>query len=259
MAGANPFPGMNPYLERRWGDVHTRLISYAADALQAALPPDLRARLEERVFIESSDGPEKSFYPDVAVSVKHMVFKEEPAGGVAVAEPIVFFAPDVEITEPYLDIVDADSGGRVVTTIEVLSRSNKRPGPGRVLYKEKQKACLAGGVNLVEIDLLRAGEATTLVRSEMLRRGRHEPYHVSVWRATRPIQYECYPMALRERLPIIRIPLRTDDADVTLDLQKLVNLAYERGRHDDLNYREPLDPPLTGDDSEWAGRVVAKT
>ena len=42
---ASPFPGMDPYLEQFWRDVHARLIIYAADQLQGRLPGDLRARL----------------------------------------------------------------------------------------------------------------------------------------------------------------------------------------------------------------------
>ena len=47
----SPFPGMDPYLERHWGDVHTRLITYSSDQLQTVLPKDLRARVQERVVV----------------------------------------------------------------------------------------------------------------------------------------------------------------------------------------------------------------
>ncbi len=40
---ASPFPGMDPYLEAHWRDVHARLIIYASDALQVLLPGSLRA------------------------------------------------------------------------------------------------------------------------------------------------------------------------------------------------------------------------
>lgn len=33
----SPFPGMDPYLETRWGDVHSRLNIYASDTLRPAL------------------------------------------------------------------------------------------------------------------------------------------------------------------------------------------------------------------------------
>ena len=50
----NPFPGMDPYMEGQWRDAHQRLVVYACDDLQPLLPADLRARLEERVFVESA-------------------------------------------------------------------------------------------------------------------------------------------------------------------------------------------------------------
>ena len=48
----SPFPGMDPYLEEHWRDIHHRFLTYACDELQELLPRDLRARLEERVFVE---------------------------------------------------------------------------------------------------------------------------------------------------------------------------------------------------------------
>src|SRR5262245_52393742 len=52
----SPFPGMDPYLEQHWGDIHHRLITYGCDQLRPQLPEDLRARIEERVFVESDEG-----------------------------------------------------------------------------------------------------------------------------------------------------------------------------------------------------------
>lgn len=43
----NPFPAMNPYLERQWSDGHTTLIALIAEALSEILPPDLRSMAEE--------------------------------------------------------------------------------------------------------------------------------------------------------------------------------------------------------------------
>ena len=34
----SPFPGMDPYLEQHWGDVHTSLVIYARNQLQKVLP-----------------------------------------------------------------------------------------------------------------------------------------------------------------------------------------------------------------------------
>ena len=46
---SNPFPGMNPFLELQWSDVHTVLISYIRDALSDELPEDLRSLVEEHL------------------------------------------------------------------------------------------------------------------------------------------------------------------------------------------------------------------
>ncbi len=52
MTKKRPFPGMDPFLERHWEDVHIRLIGYMADALQPQLSEDLIARMEEKVYVE---------------------------------------------------------------------------------------------------------------------------------------------------------------------------------------------------------------
>ena len=62
----SPFPGMDPYLEKHWGDVHTRLITYASDHLQKVLPRDLRARVEERLVVTGIGRP-RPIFPDVRV------------------------------------------------------------------------------------------------------------------------------------------------------------------------------------------------
>ena len=55
---SNPFPGMNPWLESHWGDIHTSLTTYARDQLQPQLPAGLRARVEEYVAVEAEEPAE---------------------------------------------------------------------------------------------------------------------------------------------------------------------------------------------------------
>ena len=43
-ATKNPFPGMNPFLERSWASVHTALIGFIWEGLGPQLPRDLVAR-----------------------------------------------------------------------------------------------------------------------------------------------------------------------------------------------------------------------
>src|SRR5207249_3313977 len=52
----SPFPGMDPYLESHWRDVHASLIIYTRDALQDSLPRELRARVERRVVFATPGG-----------------------------------------------------------------------------------------------------------------------------------------------------------------------------------------------------------
>ncbi len=65
-----------------------------------------------------------------------------------------------------------------------------------------------------------------------------------------------YPIRLRDRLPVLRIPLRPGDADVTVDLQPLIDQCHERGRYHLLNYRLALDPPLPPEDAAWVDQVL---
>jgi len=254
----SPFPGMDPYLELFWHDVHHGLITYARDQLQPSLPEDLRARMEERVFVES-DAPEyRSLYPDV-----HVVEREppQPPGKaietpVAVEGPLVVHLDDEPLTQGYIEIIDAGSGNRVVTVIEFLSPSNKVPGEGQDLYLRKQREVRAAGVNLVEIDLTRAGRRVMTLPPQRIPRSHRTTYQVCVLRGRTPRKVEVYAAPLQRPLPTIQIPLRETDADVPLDLQALVNQCYQNGRYDDLDYRAEPVPPLAPSDNAWADELL---
>jgi hypothetical protein len=258
---ASPFPGMDPYLERHWGDIHQAFITYARDQLQGALPQDLRARVEERVFVESPTGPERSMYPDVRVVErgrgKHLA--PRMAGGVAVADPLCIRLRPEPVTEGFIEIIDLTSGRRVVTVIEVLSPANKVAGPGQDLYARKQDDCKAAGVNLVEIDLLRAGRWVRSVPEDLVPESHRTTYRVCVFRAGADWLGEVHRVPLRERLPGIKIPLRATDADVPLDLQALIEQCYRNGGYDeDIDYQAEPEPPLARDDAGWADALLRK-
>jgi len=256
----SPFPGMDPYLEQFWGDVHHRLITYTCDALQRNLPGGLLARVDERVFVEPSEGQGRNIVPDVRV-VERGRPQERGVGtgnGVAVAEPLVIHLEESEpIRQGFIEIIDIKSGRRVVTVIEVLSPSNKTPGPGRDLYLKKQEELRAGGVSLVEIDLLRAGTRVLSVPFDRIPEGHRSAYAACARRGWKPFEIEYFRIPLRERLPAIPVPLRRDDRDVALDLQSLIDQCYESGRYgDDIDYREGPDPPLPAEDAAWANALL---
>jgi hypothetical protein len=146
----SPFPGMDPYLEAHWRDVQARLVIYACDALQGVLPGSLRARVEESVLLETPHGiGDHPLFPDVRV----VEYKPEPqrgletrpGAGTAVAEPLLVEAEPERVTETFLEIIDRESGNRVVTVIEFLSPSNKSPRP-------QPRAILAQAARGVRLD-----------------------------------------------------------------------------------------------------------
>ena len=251
----SPFPGMDPYLEAHWRDVHARLIVYACDALQSVLPGALRARVEERVLLETPQGiADHPLFPDVRVVefTEKRGLETQPEAGVAVAEPLRVETEGNGETETFLEIIDHESGNRVVTVIEFLSPANKSPGPNREQYRRKQQEICSSDANLVEIDLNRFGSHTLAFPLAHLRPKGRTPYMVCVRRAVRRGVAEVYPMPLWQRLPAIKIPLRPGDADVPLDLQALVDQCYRNGAYEGtLNYAVDPDPPLLGGDKEW--------
>lgn len=254
----SPFPGMDPYLEQYWRDVHHRLVTYACDELQPRLPDQLRARVEERVFVESEEGMDRSLYPDVHVVER--AGPQQPAvaveSDVALGEPLVVQVDDEPISQGYIEIIDASSGNRVVTMIEFLSPSNKAPGEGQDLYLQKRREAKAAGVSLVEIDLTRTGRRILALPPERIPPSHRTTYQVCVGRGWKPRRVEVYRAPLAERLPVIRVPLRETDADAPLDLQTLIDQCYRNGRYDDLNYKADPNPPLDPSDAAWADELL---
>jgi hypothetical protein len=247
---------MDPYLEAHWRDIHARLIIYASDALQSVLPGSLRARVEERVLLETPEGlGAHPLYPDVRV-VEYARRRETAApaeAGTAVAEPLLVDVEGEPATETFLEIIDRESGNRVVTVIEFLSPSNKSPGPNREQHLRKQQEICSSDTNLVEIDLNRFGTHTLAFPLDFLKPQYRTGYMTCVRRATRPGKREVYLMPLWQRLPVVKIPLRPADADVPLDLQALVEQCYRNGAYEGtLNYAIDPDPPLLGAERDWA-------
>lgn len=247
---------MGPYLEAHWRDVHAALIIYSRDALQGLLPGALRARVEKRVLLETPEGlGDHPLYPDVRVVeyASKRGLETRPGPGVAAAELLVVATEPEAVTETFLEIIDRESGNRVVTVIEFLSPANKSPGPNRDQYLRKQREICSSDTNLVEIDLNRFGTHTLAFPLAHLKPQGRTAYMACVRRPTRPGEAEVYPMPLWERLPVVKIPLRPADADVPLELQARIDQCYRNGAYEGtLNYAADPDPPLFGADLDWA-------
>ena len=256
----SPFPGMDPYLEQFWGDVHSRFVVYMADQINDQLPGDLQARVEEGLMVDAEDYSRR-VYPDVHVAERPE--QSFPAGltqsNVAVAEPCVVALPSELRTERHIEIIDRNSGNRVVTAIELLSPANKCKGPAREAYLRKQREYIDGGVNLVEIDLIRQGTFVVAIPEILVPRHCRTPYIICIRRANRQSEAELIRVPLQEALPNIAIPLRTTDADIVLQLQPLLDECYRRGRYASLDYTRPLTPSLDSSHQTWTDQLIVSS
>ncbi len=257
------FPGMDPYLENPLycPGLHNCMLVYLADHLQKSLGRRYVAAVEERVYRE---GPDRAIEPHILLRPNEPKPRQgRPGGGAQAAvavledvedEPLVVQAPEREIHESYVTILDLSAGQKVVTVIELVSPSNTHAGPGRTSYVQKQREVLSSEAHLVEIDLLRGGPHVLAVPEWRARGLREYDYLICVNRAVgRRDRYEIYPRTLRQRLPRTRVPLAGDDPDVRLDLQAVLNQTYEAGRYRDrINYDTPCVPPLRPEDQTWA-------
>ena len=260
----SPFPGMDPYIEasRLWGDFHDKLIGEIERAVSMALPRGYVARIGARSYIvltESEEKVERHFEPDVKVTARRGG-KRKPARGddgnaataVEDGEAVslrAFIEEDFE--ESFIDIYELEEPGhRLVTSIEVLSPSNKvRGAKGWKQYLRKRQALLLGKANLVEIDLLRGG-----TRMPMLDPLPASPYYLLVAREVKAPFCRVWPASFDRPLPIIPIPLSKPDPDIRLAIQPMVEAIYERSRYEQsIDYTTPLEPPLTPEQAAWLG------
>jgi hypothetical protein len=246
---------MNPFFEQQWRDAHTMLIGYLRDDLQARLPADLVARAEEEAAIISTAEKAANYRPDVQVR-EPWTLKEPVASATATppsaTEPIRVLL-DEEI-ERWIEIRDIT--GRLITVLELLSPTNKLEAAERERYIRKRRNFISSGANVVEIDLVRQGTSVFPGRIQNVLKEAGATYAVCIFCAARPAEQDVYPIRLRQRLPVIRVPLRPTDAELILDLQPLIDQCHERGRYHFLNYRLALEPPLSPEDAKWAEELL---
>ncbi len=152
-------------------------------------------------------------------------------------------------------IVVCDTGSReVVTVIEILSPSTKQSfSAANSRYLSTRKEMFARNINLVEVDLLRAGPSLPFL---------HQPvpgdYCALVTRGKPQPSPFLYTWNVRQSLPTLPIPLSATDADVAIDFQQAFSITFERARYDlTIDYSLPLRTPLTPDDDLWQRKVTS--
>jgi len=253
-----PFPGMDPYLEQhgRWPGVHTRLIVAIADALGPMVRPRYWVAVEERSYLAMVTSDGRVIVPDVAVadqepsSYADSPSRSEPSAdaGVLIAELPM---PEERI-ERYLEVRSVDTH-EVITSIELLSPTNKLPGEGRRIYEAKRLNVLSSMTHLIEIDLLRDG-APMPMRTDNAPRF---DYSIVVSRAHQRPKAEARLFRLRQPIPSFPVPLRPQEPEPVLDLNDILHDLYDRAGYDMvIDYHAPPTPPLDSDDAAWAEELL---
>nr|WP_184195436.1 DUF4058 family protein [Armatimonas rosea] len=237
----SPFPGMDPYLERRslWPDVHNAFLFCLRAEINRKLPQGFSARMEERLVVEEGI---RHFEADVAIG-----HGGPPSEGATLAEiPSKFMdwiEDGVPVRQLFIEIHSHNTPERrVLTVIELLSHSNKSAGRGRDEYLAKQKTLLESEVHLLEIDLLRAGEYTLAASQSGLRaRFGAFDYAASLHRGGYGQRFQAVAWTIQERLPTVLVPLDETHPDLEIDLQPVFERTYDEcGFERMVDYTQPL-------------------
>ena len=215
---ANPFPGMDPYLENEelWPSFHHQLVTSLYQILLPGLVDRYRARVGQRRYVS-----EQALFTSVV--------REERE-------------------EEYIEIRQRGEG-RLVTLVDVVSPANKTTTAGRQAYLAKRQEGKQASANLVEIDLILQGQSML----DYPRDGLPEwDYAVTVTRAVRPERFEVYTATLQKRLPRFKLPLAGDDRDTWVDLHAAFARSYEQGSFTaKINYQRDPCTALSTPDREW--------
>ncbi|GAA6614885.1 DUF4058 family protein [Scytonema sp. NUACC26] len=251
----SPFPGMNPYLENPelWPEVHHRLISAIANAIESNLSQDYWVAIEKRVYTSVPEDAVLVGIPDASVVSKSSSRQSTTTLTTASDSSITVMLPiPEEIRESYLEIRDIATGA-VITAIEVLSPTNKRPGKGRDTYEKKRNAVLESATHLVEIDLLREGTPM-----EMVGNVPQSHYRILVSRAPQRPRAQLYGFNLQQTIPTFPLPLKPKEAELSVDLQSLLLQIYNQARYDlAIDYHQDPIPPLQEADRIWANELFS--
>jgi len=247
---------MDPFLEAPaiWPDVHNSLIAAIRDSLAPVLRPKYVVRLEERTYLGEPEGLLFLGRPDLSV---HGATggEQQPRSERAVETDVLTVevpTPD-RVRETYIEVRAAKTG-EWITVLEVLSPANKLPGDGRRLYESKRLAVLATRTNLVEIDLVRAGDPMTVFAVD-----RRAGYSVLVSRGHRRPLAELRVFSLRNPIPRFALPLLREDEEPEVDTGEILAALYDRAGYDlTIDYSGEPVPPLAEPDRAFADDLLRR-
>jgi hypothetical protein len=190
--------------------------------------PELWHQVHNRLIVSIADEIAGTIAPKCRVSIKQRV-----------QLPMSW-----EVKERYLEIREIITR-ELVCVVEVLSPVNKRSSKGRSLYEAKRTKILNSMTHLVEIDLLRSGKAMPMTGQTT------SHYRILVSRSTVRPNADLFAFNLPEPIPAFPIPLKAEDNEPIVDLQRLLNEMYDRARLDlSIDYSpEAINPSIPMADS----------
>jgi hypothetical protein len=241
---------MNPYLEQEevWHDFHQRFCPYVAEVLGVQVRPHYVVKIDLHIYIHELPDESRRLIgrPDVGVTRSSNVPGAVAAGTLLEEAPAQVTLPAVDIERvSYVEIRDRKDR-QLVTVIELLSPSNKQPGSDREQYLAKRTQVLSSAVHLVELDLLRGGPRLPLEELPAC------DYYAMVSRMEKRPRADIWPLQLRDRLPVIPIPLSDSHPSARLDLQAVLDHVYDAAGYEDYVYLGEPQPRLSAEDAEWA-------
>jgi len=252
----SPFPGMDPYLEHPalWPDVHNRLISALADDLGERVAPRYYVGLERRTYLLKADDIVFVGRPDIAVaptSTASVSTTQPPVMSTMVLEVDVPMTD--EVSETFLEIREVKTG-KLVTILELLSPVNKLNKQGREDYERKRGFIFSSLTNLVEIDLLRAGEPMPVIGPPV-----QSDYRILMSRGIQRPRAYLIAFGLRLPIPAFTLPLLPGDTEPEVSLNRILHDLYRRAHFDlRLDYTQPPVPPLSDANAAWAQALIAE-
>ena len=239
------FPGMDPYLESKefWQSFHHVLADEIMTQLNLILGDRYFADVEVATMLEEVGISQTDLiYPDAAILETQPQSRPETTAVAAPAAPIQRVAvPAGQIRQRAVYVYQSESK-RLVTAIEILSPFNKR-SYGLERYRQKRDRILHSQIHLVEIDLLRGGQRPGW---EVIEPPLDTDYVCLINRATVDAGRvsDIWPVALNEAIPPLPIPLLPPDPDVTIDLNQIIRIVYQRAAYARrVDYRQPVPPP----------------
>ena len=251
----SPFPGMNPYLEQEevWHTFHEQFIPLCQEILVPQVRPAYIVKLDEHLYIHELPTQERQFLGRADVGVAKGTAPVRASSGAAVLDAPAYgripAAIDAE-RQSFVEIRDRKNR-QLITVLELLSPTNKRPGPDREQYLAKRRQLLASDVHVMEIDLLRGGGPRMPIEELPAC-----DYYAMVSRAEERPRVGLWPITLHELLPRIRIPLREADAAAEIDLQAMLHRLYDAGGYEDYIYDGTPQPPLSSSDQAWVQTLL---